>query len=131
MDPLHVSVDEFLRMGERSLRLAAQYLEQLDARASLPKESGEQIEALFDEPLPEAGLGAAALDRLEEVLRLTRAHHARFAAYVLGVGDPVAALGDLVASVSNQTVTAWRSAPGPVTVERRVVSWLAEAIGCA
>jgi len=32
--------------------------------------------------------------------------------------------------VLNQNVTAWRSAPAAVTVERTVVRWLAEAIGC-
>jgi glutamate/tyrosine decarboxylase-like PLP-dependent enzyme len=32
--------------------------------------------------------------------------------------------------VLNQNVTAWRSAPAAVTIERVVVRWLAEAIGC-
>ena len=30
----------------------------------------------------------------------------------------------------NQNVTAWRSAPAAVTIERVVVRWLAEAVGC-
>jgi aromatic-L-amino-acid/L-tryptophan decarboxylase len=51
-------------------------------------------------------------------------------AYVLGSGEPVAAIGDLHASVLNQNVTAWRSAPAAVTVERTALRWLAEAIGC-
>jgi aromatic-L-amino-acid decarboxylase len=51
-------------------------------------------------------------------------------AYVLGSGEPVAAVGDLYASVLNQNVTAWRSAPAAVTVERTALRWLAEAIGC-
>jgi glutamate/tyrosine decarboxylase-like PLP-dependent enzyme len=42
----------------------------------------------------------------------------------------VAAIGDLVASVLNQNVTAWRSAPSAVAIERMVVRWLAEAVGC-
>jgi glutamate/tyrosine decarboxylase-like PLP-dependent enzyme len=32
--------------------------------------------------------------------------------------------------VLNQNVTAWRSAPAAVTIERTVIAWLAEAIGC-
>jgi glutamate/tyrosine decarboxylase-like PLP-dependent enzyme len=40
-------------------------------------------------------------------------------------------VGDLVASVLNQNVTAWRSGPAAVTIERTVVRWLAESIGCA
>ncbi|MGH2929755.1 MAG: pyridoxal phosphate-dependent decarboxylase family protein [Solirubrobacteraceae bacterium] len=39
-------------------------------------------------------------------------------------------MGDLYASVLNQNVTAWRSGPAAVTVERTVVRWLAELIGC-
>jgi aromatic-L-amino-acid decarboxylase len=50
---------------------------------------------------------------------------------VLGSGEPVAAVADLLASVLNQNVTAWRSGPAAVTLERTVVSWLAQAIGCA
>jgi len=42
----------------------------------------------------------------------------------------VAALGDLLASILNQNMTAWRSSPAGVTIERTVVRWLAEAVGC-
>jgi aromatic-L-amino-acid/L-tryptophan decarboxylase len=49
---------------------------------------------------------------------------------VLGSGDPIGALGDLYASVVNQNVTAWRSAPAAVTIERTVLESLAAAIGC-
>ncbi len=47
-----------------------------------------------------------------------------------GPGEPVAALGDLFASILNQNMTAWRSSPSGVTIERTVVRWLAEAVGC-
>jgi glutamate/tyrosine decarboxylase-like PLP-dependent enzyme len=50
---------------------------------------------------------------------------------VLGSGEPVAAAADLLASVLNQNLTAWRSSPAAVTIERTVVEWLARAIGCA
>ena len=39
-------------------------------------------------------------------------------------------MADLLASVLNQNVTAWRSGPAAVTIEQTVVGWLAEAIGC-
>ncbi len=48
----------------------------------------------------------------------------------MGSGEPVAAAADLLASVLNQNVTAWRSGPSATTIERVVVGWLAEAIGC-
>ena len=50
---------------------------------------------------------------------------------MLGSGEPIGALADLYASVLNQNVTAWRSAPAAVAIERTVLGWLAEAIGCS
>jgi glutamate/tyrosine decarboxylase-like PLP-dependent enzyme len=75
-------------------------------------------------------VGKAALHDLEAICEHLRAPTGRRLPYVLGSGDPIAALGDLCASVLNQNVTAWRSAPAAVTVERTVVGWLAAAIGC-
>jgi aromatic-L-amino-acid decarboxylase len=48
----------------------------------------------------------------------------------MGSGEPAGAVSDLLASVLNQNLTAWRSSPAGVTVERTVVRWLAEAIDC-
>jgi aromatic-L-amino-acid decarboxylase len=75
-------------------------------------------------------MGAAAFDAMEAVLAHSRPCGPTFFGYVLGSGEPVAAVADLVASVLNQNVTAWRSGPAAVTIERVVVRWLAEAIGC-
>jgi glutamate/tyrosine decarboxylase-like PLP-dependent enzyme len=86
---------------------------------------------LFDKPLPEQGLGEKALDDLQSVINLSRAQNGRFFGYVLGSGDPVGATADLLASVLNQNVTAWRSGPAGVMIEKAVVRWLAEAIGCS
>ncbi len=85
---------------------------------------------MFAETLPEQGIGAAALDDLSKVIDASRVQGPRFFGYVLGSGEPVAAGADLLASVLNQNVTAWRSGPAAVTLERLVVGWLAEAIGC-
>ena len=76
-------------------------------------------------------MGDAALDGLPEVLRLSRVQNGRFFGYVLGSGEPVGAVADLLASVLNQNVTAWRSGPAAVMVEQTVVGWLAQAIGCS
>ena len=84
----------------------------------------------FTRPLPEQGIGEAAFDILPEVVRLSRVQNARFFGYVLGSGEPVGAVGDLLASVINQNVTAWRSGPAAVTIERTVVEWLSQAVGC-
>jgi glutamate/tyrosine decarboxylase-like PLP-dependent enzyme len=92
--------------------------------------SGIQTREAFEEPLPQKGLQGAALDALAKVMEMSRPPSGRFFGYVLGSGEPVAALADLLASVLNQNVTAWRSAPAAVTIERQVIRWMAQALGC-
>ncbi|HEY8209780.1 MAG TPA: aminotransferase class V-fold PLP-dependent enzyme [Myxococcaceae bacterium] len=96
-----------------------------------PPITGQQSVAQFGAPPPEEGMGPAALDALDTLFSCSRAPSARFFGYVLGSGEPIAALGDLVASVLNQNVTAWRSSPAAVTIERTLVQWIASAVGAA
>jgi hypothetical protein len=84
----------------------------------------------FSLPVPEEGVGDGILDDLSEIAEYVRAPTGRRLPYVIGSGEPIGALGDFYASVLNQNLTAWRSAPAAVTVERTVVRWLAEALGC-
>jgi aromatic-L-amino-acid/L-tryptophan decarboxylase len=130
MRTLEISPDEFRRLAGEVVDLSARYLSGLDARPIHPVTSGEETERLFSEDLPERGLAAQALAILAEVATHSRAQNARFFGYVQGPGEPVAALGDLAASILNQNMTAWRSSPGGVTIERTVVRWLAQAVGC-
>jgi aromatic-L-amino-acid/L-tryptophan decarboxylase len=130
MDPLDISLEEFRRLGASVTDLSADWLGALDDRAIFPVTSGAETERLFSGDLPEHGIGVEALTALREVLAHSRAQNGRFFGYVQGPGEPVAALGDLVASIVNQNMTAWRSSPSGVTIERTVVRWLAEAVGC-
>ncbi len=130
MNPLDISPYQFRRLAEHITTLAADYLQTIDARSIAPSAAGQTTEAAFRGGLPEKGLGEAAFDALNDVLEHSRAQNGRFFGYVLGSGEAVGATADLLASVLNQNVTAWRSAPAAVTLERTVVGWLAEAIGC-
>jgi len=129
MNPLEISAAEFRHLSERVTQLAVAYLESLDGMAIAPATSGAETLRLFHAPLPEQGMGKEALDDLGELVRFSRAQNARFFGYVLGSGEAVAAVADLLASVLNQNVTAWRSAPAAVVIEQTVVGWLAQAIG--
>jgi aromatic-L-amino-acid decarboxylase len=131
MKSLEISPDEFRRLAEKVTQLTADYLRELDSRPISPATTGDEAERLFRAPLNEKGVGAEALAGLQDVIEHSRAQNARFFGYVLGSGEPVAAVADLLASVLNQNVTAWRSGPAAVTLERTVVSWLAQAIGCS
>ena len=130
MNSLEISSQQFCRLAEHVTKLANDYLQTLDSRPIFPPVTGAETERLFQRNLPEQGIGESVIHELAEVLRLSRAQNGRFFGYVLGSEEPVSALADLLASVLNQNVTAWRSAPAAVTVERTVIDWLARAIGC-
>ena len=130
MNSVEISAEEFLRLTDRVAKLAAEYLENIDTQTISPSTNGDETYRIFRSALPEQGMGDAALDGLPEVMRLSRVQNGRFFGYVLGSGEPVGAVADLLASVLNQNVTAWRSGPAAVMVEQTVVGWLAQAIGC-
>ena len=130
MNPLGISSSQFRHLTERVAQLAADYLENVDSAPVAPATNGAESAHLFDAELPERGIGEAAFDSLPDVLRASRAPNGRFFGYVLGSGDPVGATGDLLASILNQNVTAWRSGPAAVMIEKTVIKWLALAIGC-
>lgn len=130
MNALSVSDDEFRSLAERVTATAAAFLSELPVLRTFPDISGrDSIDRLGGE-LPQRGLGAQALDALEDVISMCRPPSPRFYGYVLGSNDPVAGLADLLASALNQNATAWRSSPAAVTLERQVVQWIATAIGC-
>src|SRR5579864_9059151 len=131
MNPLEISVDQFRRLAEQVTQVATEYLRNLDTQPISPATNGAEMMRLFGGPIPEQGLGEEALDNIADVMGSSRAQNGRFFGYVLGSGEPVGAVADLLASVLNQNVTAWRSGPAAVTIEQTVVSWLAEAIGCS
>lgn len=130
MNPIEISPEEFRWLSNRVTELAAEYLESLDSRPISPGSRGADTDNLFRTSLPQKGVGREALDELQAIVRHSRTQNGRFFGYVLGSGDPVGAVADLLASVLNQNVTAWRSGPAATTLEKTVVSWIAEAIGC-
>lgn len=130
MNSLVRSQFEYEAVFERMSRLALDYLESIGERPCFPSVSGNHTQTWFSRELPEKGMGPAAFDDLQQVIEASRPNSPRFFGYVFGSGEPVAAAADLLASVLNQNVTAWRSGPSAVTIELTVVRWLAEAIGC-
>ena len=130
MKPLELSSEHFRALGTNMIELSAEYLSTLHARPVFPRTSGAETARLFAQELPQHGMGDSAFDALRDVIAHCRSQNGRFFGYVLGPGEPIAALGDLVASILGQNITAWRSSPAGVTIERTVVGWLAEAVGC-
>ncbi len=131
MSRLEITPEEFRRVAQRITELAAEYLQGLDSQPTFPAVSGEALNQAFALEAPEHGLGMDAVEALTEVLAASRPPSPRFFGYVLGSGEPVAGATDLLTSVLNQNVTAWRSSPAAVTIERAVVGWLAQMVGCS
>ena len=130
MTLIDISPEEFCELSERVLRIAADYLKDLSNRAIPAKGTGAEIEQIFRQTPPEKGDPEEALRGLRDAALYSRAQNGRFFGYVLGSGEPAAAIADLLCSVLNQNVTAWRSSPAAVTIEKEVVGWIAQAIGC-
>ncbi len=130
MNPLVLSDADYKAVFERITQLSLEYVASVNELPTFPRITGSETEALFAKPLPNKGMGERALDDLAAAIRSVRVTSPRFFGYVLGSGEPIGAAADLLASVLNQNVTAWRSSPSAVTIERVVVGWLAEAIGC-
>lgn len=130
MNPLSLSQEQYRQVYERITHVALAYLGSVTEMPSFPDVSGERVEGMFSGSLPEQGMGMAALDDLTDIIDNARPCGPRFFGYVLGSGEPVAAAADLLASVLNQNVTAWRSSPSAVTIERTVLGWFAQMLGC-
>jgi aromatic-L-amino-acid/L-tryptophan decarboxylase len=130
MSPLDLNGEKFRTLAARVTDISARYLDELPQMRAYPETSARRLSELFDRSLPDQGDGDTVLEQLQDVIAHIRPNVPRFYGYVLGAGDPVAALGDYLASILNQNVTAWRSSPAAVAIERTVVSWLAELVGC-
>jgi glutamate/tyrosine decarboxylase-like PLP-dependent enzyme len=130
MNPLQRLPEEYREAFLRVSELATSLLRELNDSPCFPNISGEESGRIFAEPLPEQGSGLHALDALQTVIDASRLPSPRFFGYVLGSGEPIAAAADLLVSVLNQNVTAWRSGPAAASIEQVVIDWLAQAVGC-
>ena len=130
--PLEPSPEELRRWGEAALDLMVRYHEGLRDRRVAPDTTSREIRAVFDRTLPEEGAGfAATLEEYEERLLPFARHngHPRMFGYVQSPGVVVASFADLLASMLNANLTVWRSAPGPVEIERLAVEWIRQMVG--
>ena len=115
-------------------RAAASAAHEIDAArrgpvfASAP--SATTLRALLDEPLPADGEPLDdVLDACDAVLGAGRRTTPAFFGYVQSPPTIVGVIGDLLASAADQNLTAWRSAPAAVHVERLTLRWLGQLVG--
>jgi len=131
MGELEIFNQELSRLADEAIGLAKTYWASLEERPSFPPTSGKQTTELFSRPWLEQGRGRDVLQDFKLIAEHGRPSAGGFFGYVVGSGEPVGAVGELLAAVLNQNVTSWRSAPAATSIEHAVIGWLAEAIGCA
>ena len=119
-------------MGNAAVDAMASYLASIRDRRVYPQNTSREIREKLESELSEEGVG---FDRLLEtfldvIVPMSRHNaHPRMFGYVQAPGTAIAALADLLASTLNANLTAWRSAPAAVEVERLTINWIKEILG--
>jgi aromatic-L-amino-acid/L-tryptophan decarboxylase len=130
--PLDPSVDEIRGIANRAVELMAEYLGTIRDRRLYPRTTSREIREQLDRTLPtEATDFEELLDLIRKPLFEFSRHngHPRMFGYVQAPGTAIAAIADLVASTLNANLTAWRSAPAAVEIERLTIDWIKQIIG--
>ena len=125
-------VDQHERMGRAVAAIIAEYAATLDSRKVTSEASPAQLEKLFDEPLPEEGIGDDEIFQ-----RYTRdiLAHAMQVPSPLYFGQfnptplPIGVWADALSSSLNQNAGAWRNGPTSAMIEARVIRWLCDLVG--
>lgn len=131
-DPLDPAPDEIRAMGLAAANAVADYYSALPTLPVLPNVTPESIRDQLDPDLPIEGEEfESLLKTITEVVFASSRHngHPRMFGYVTSPGTPATAFADLLASALNTNVTAWRSAPAAVEIERMTVDWIRKIVG--
>jgi aromatic-L-amino-acid/L-tryptophan decarboxylase len=130
--PLDPSADEIRRWGNAAIEAMAGYLESIRDRRVYPRTTARQIREQLKRALPDEGVD---FDRLlttfnDVIVAMSRHNgHPRMFGYVQAPGTAIAAFADLLASTLNANLTAWRSAPAAVEIERLTIDWIKQILG--
>ena len=130
--PLDPSAEEILRWGNAAIAAMAEYLGSIRDRRVYPETTAREIREKLRNSLPETGVDfERLLETFRDVLVPLSRHngHPRMFGYVQAPGTALAAIADLLASTLNANLTAWRSAPAAVEIERLTIDWIKQIVG--
>ncbi|HEX8853327.1 MAG TPA: pyridoxal-dependent decarboxylase, partial [Pyrinomonadaceae bacterium] len=123
---------EHERLGRAATEMIATYARSLDAARVCSEATPEELEKLFDEPLPLDGLPVEEIFRKFSRDIVPHAMNIPSPRYY-GLFNPtplaVGVWADALASALNQNGAAWRNSPAASVVEARVLRWLCELVG--
>src|SRR5256885_951465 len=129
LDP---SPEQIRSWANAAVEVMADYLGTIRDRRVYPSTSSRQIRERLDSSLPEEPVNFDELLHTfrNTLIELSRHNgHPRMFGYVQAPGTAIAALADLLASTLNANLTAWRSAPAAVEIERLTIDWIKQIIG--
>jgi glutamate/tyrosine decarboxylase-like PLP-dependent enzyme len=119
-------------LGRAVSAIITEYAGSLDARKVTSPATPQDLEKLFDEPLPEQGTATEEIlakfrkDVLEHAMQVpSPRYYGQFNPTPL----PIGVWADALASALNQNAGAWRNGPTSAMIEARVLRWLCELIG--
>jgi aromatic-L-amino-acid/L-tryptophan decarboxylase len=125
---LHVSVEDFRRIGHEVVERLARYYANRTSQSITPTGSASSLR----EAVPHQGADPMVLlDTIEHVVFPASRHngHPRFFGYVASPGTPITAIGDFVTSALNANVTSWRSGPAATEIEHTAIAWIKQMVG--
>ncbi len=129
LDP---SPDEIREWGDSVIEEIVTYLAGVRDYKIYHPMSSREIRDRLESRLPTKGTPFNELLTVfhETIVAYSRHNaHPRMFGYVQSPGTPVAAFADLLASTLNANLTAWRSAPVAVEIERLTINWIRQILG--
>lgn len=131
-DTLDYTGQEFAAILQRTTDIVLDQYARAGDQPGFHAFAQKEVEAWFDEPLPQQGIDAhALLDVVKEKVLDTATGNLgpNMYAYVMTGGNQISTVADFLASTINQNATKWHLGPAMTEIEKRVVKWAAEMIG--
>ena len=131
-DTLDYTGQEFAAILQRTTDIVLDQYARASDQHGFHAVAQKEVEAWFDEPLPQQGMDACALlDEVKEKVLDTATGNLgpNMYAYVMTGGNQISTVADFLASTINQNATKWHLGPAMTEIEKRVVKWAAEMIG--
>lgn len=129
---LDLTPEQFRQAAGALGDVMAEFLESLATRRVCASPSPHDLIATFDEPLPRAGIGIAALIeriRNEVVPPSMTIGSPRYFGQFNPSPIPIAALSEFVVACLNQNAGSFLQSPVMTAIEHRVVRWLLDRVG--
>jgi aromatic-L-amino-acid/L-tryptophan decarboxylase len=125
-------VGQHERLGRAVTTIITEYAASLDSRKVTSTATPQDLEKIFDEPLPEQGITTAEiLERFTQdiVAHAMQVPSPRYYGQFNPTPLPIGVWADALASALNQNAGAWRNGPTSAMIEARVLRWLCQLVG--